>query len=145
MIGPAAELLGTIEKGQRFQNLQSIVLMFKDENIEIGDVQQGFDELATESNRYSLALSSQNRAMRWLDSGRGKTFEGIRAIPSLCSRIFADDLRRDWIGFRGLSTIQIWRYGNSIYTCFRTPNVNMMLRMQRLELRKPPHEYGLED
>ncbi|CAH0024963.1 unnamed protein product [Clonostachys rhizophaga] len=117
IIGQAAELLSTIEKGQRFQNLQSIVLMFKDENIEIGDFQQGFNKLATDSTRYILALNSQNRAMRWLDSGRGKTFEGIRAIPSLCSRIYAHDLRR----------------------------VNPLLRMQRLLLQKPPHEFGLDD
>jgi hypothetical protein len=111
IVGQAAELLDTIEKRQRFQNLQCIVLMFKEENIEIEDVEQSFPELAAESARYSLAMSFQNRAMHWLDSGRGKTFEGIRAIPSLCSRIFADDLQKDWIDFRGLSTVHTRMYG----------------------------------
>ncbi|CAH0057531.1 unnamed protein product [Clonostachys solani] len=145
IVSQAAELLDTIEKGQRFQNLQCIMLAFKDENIAIEDIQQGFPELATESTRYSLAVSFQNRAMRWLDSGRGKTFEGIRAIPSLCSRIFADDLRRDWVDFRGLPTVHTKTYGKSDDTCFRTHRVNPILRMQRLLLKKPPHEFGLDD
>ncbi|CAG9981185.1 unnamed protein product [Clonostachys byssicola] len=145
IVGQAAELLDTIEKGQRFQNLQCIVLMFKHENIEIEDIQQGFPELTIESTRYSLAVSFQNRKMRWLDSGRGKTFEGIRAIPSLCSRIFADDLRRDWIDFRGLSAVHTSVYGRSDSTCFHAHRVDPGLRIQRLLLQKPPHEFGLDD
>ncbi|CAH0051101.1 unnamed protein product [Clonostachys solani] len=143
ILDQAKELMDTIEKGERFNNLRRIVLVFKAEVVNVRDIRQVIPDTGKEARRCDLWVAFQHREARWVSSGRGHTFEGIRAIPSLCSRIFADDLRKDWIDFRGA-------LAQKLYTKAFSPGspahgVDADERMNRLLLLKPPHEYQLDD
>ncbi|CAH0017098.1 unnamed protein product [Clonostachys rhizophaga] len=143
ILGQAKELMETIEKGERFNNLRRIVLVFKAEIVNIRDIRQAIPARTKEEGRCDLWVAFQHREARWVSSGRGHTFEGIRAIPSLCSRIFADDLRKDWIDFRGGLAHKL--YSKAFGPCSPAHVVDVDERMKRLLLLKPPHEYQLDD
>lgn len=143
ILDQAKELMQTIEKGERFNNLRRIVLVFKAEIVNVGDIRQAIPARTKEEGRCDLWVAFQHREARWVSSGRGHTFEGIRAIPSLCSRRFADDLRKDWIDFRGGLAHKL--YSNAFGPCSPDHGVDVDERMNRLLLLKPPHEYQLDD
>ncbi|CAH0017700.1 unnamed protein product [Clonostachys rhizophaga] len=139
ILGQAAELLEVMEKGERLKNLIGVLILFKDENITVEDV-----ELSLNAKRKYLSVCFQPRMYRWLDlGGQSRTFEGIRVIPSLCSRIFADELRHDWLDFRGRLTMKMYYTGCDCE--WRRSRVDPKTRGLRLLLRAPPHEYQLDD
>ncbi|VUC22698.1 unnamed protein product [Clonostachys rosea] len=138
ILSQAAELLDVMEKGERLKNLLAVMILFKDENINIEDVRLS---LNAPGRRFSVCF--QHRVYRWLDSGSSrKTFEGIRAIPSLCSRIYADDLRNDWMDFRGRLTMKMYETGCD---CLWRGRVGPKTRGMRLLMRAPPDEYQPDD
>ncbi|CAG9990604.1 unnamed protein product [Clonostachys byssicola] len=136
ILDQAKELMATIEKGERFNNLTRIVLVFKAEIVNLRDIRQAIPERTKKGSRCDLWVAFQHREARWVSSGRGHTFEGIRAIPSLCSRIFADDLRNDWMNFRGGLAHKL--HPKAFGPCSLARGVDE--RMIRLLLLKPPHE-----
>lgn len=143
ILDQAKELMDTIEKGERFNNLRRIVLVFKAEIVNVTDIRQVMRERTKEGSRCDLWVAFQHREARWASSGRGHTFEGIRAIPSLCSRIFADDLRKDWIDFRGGLAHKL--YSKAFGPCSPDHGVDVDERMNRLLLLKPLQKYQLDD
>ncbi|VUC22217.1 unnamed protein product [Clonostachys rosea] len=143
ILDQAKELIGLIKRGKRFTNLRRIVLLFKAEIANLRDIQQAITENPLEGSCCDLWVAFQHREARWISSGRGHTFEGIRAIPSLCSRIFADDLRKDWINFREALAYKL--YASSSSPHLPAYRVGVDERVNRLLLLKPPHEYQLQD
>ncbi|CAG9948635.1 unnamed protein product [Clonostachys rosea f. rosea IK726] len=95
ILDQAGELLGVIESGNRFKNLRRVRFLFNGETIDPVEVQ-----LSCNSPNVTLDLVFQSRHNRIYDVGQSVHTEE-RDASNICSRIFAEDLREQWLQIRG--------------------------------------------
>ncbi|CAH0054606.1 unnamed protein product [Clonostachys solani] len=95
ILDQAGELLGVIESGSRFKNLRRVRFLFNGEKIDPAEVQ-----LSCNSPSVTLDVVFQSRHNRIYDVGQSLHTEE-RDVSNICSRIFAEDLREQWLQIRG--------------------------------------------
>ncbi|VUC30904.1 unnamed protein product [Clonostachys rosea] len=91
----ASELLGAIESGTRFKNLRRVRFLFNGEKIDPAEVQ-----LSCSSPNVTLDVVFQSRHNRIYDVGQ-RFYTEERDASNIYSRIFAEDLREQWLQIRG--------------------------------------------
>ncbi|CAH0050064.1 unnamed protein product [Clonostachys solani] len=102
ILDQASELLGVIENGKRFTKLTNIHFLFNHERINSKDVR-----LRCDLPRVRLEVGFQSQTQRGYELGAPLTVSKNRKHKTICSQIFAEDFRSEWLEMRGRYTTRL--------------------------------------